>query len=51
MASDSLNVIIKKACKGTIDPVIRQKGDGETSIFSCHKLLLREICSWDVGFA
>ena len=34
-----------------IDPVIRQKADGETYKFSYHKLLLMEICSWDVGFA
>ena len=25
-----------------IDPVISQKADGETSKFSCHKLLLRK---------
>ena len=38
-------------CKGMIDPVISQRADGETFMLSHHKLLLREICSWDVGFA
>ena len=51
VVSDSLNIIVKKACKDVIDPVIRQKADGETSTFSCHNLLVWKICSWDVGFA
>ena len=33
-----------------IDPVISQMADRETSTFSHHKVLLREICSWDIGF-
>ena len=49
--SDSLNIIINKACKGTIDLVIRWKADEETSVFSYDMFLLREICSWDIGFA
>ena len=51
LVSDSFNVIIKKASKGTIDPAISQWADGETFMFFCHKLSLREVCSWDIGFA